>query len=122
MEEIELNGDVFITEDNVLVFQPKSFMVLERIWRPDQILRQKYCEMISGVISEMNFKMLIIESIIDVREKEYDRRLVIDGEKLAKEWLENEKRNSTLEKNMLDILRETNNDLQAVEKWREMNK
>jgi len=105
-----------------LVFQPKSFMVLERIWRPDQILRQKYCEMISGVISEMNFKMLIIESIIDVREKEYDRRLVIDGEKLAKEWLENEKRNSTLEKNMLDILRETNNDLQAVEKWREMNK
>jgi len=122
MEE-ELNGEVFITADGKrLVYQPKSFLVLERIWRPDQILSQKYHEMITGVISEMSFKMLIIESVIDVREQEYDRRLVVDGEKLAKEWLENEKRNSTLEKDILDILRETNNELLELEKWRQMNR
>jgi len=89
----EINGDLFITEDNRLIIKSKPMFVLEceRIWNADQIERQNKIDELELRSLPNKVKIKEMQDIFDEREKEYNRRLIVDGEKLAKQWLNSQK-------------------------------
>jgi len=95
--EYEINGELFITEDNRLIIKQQPMLECERIWTADQIERQNRIDQEELKSLPNKIKIEDKQNLFDAREQEYNRRLIVDGEKLAKEWLENEKRNSTLD-------------------------
>jgi len=89
----EINGDLFITKDNRLIIKSKPMFVLEceRIWNADQIERQNRIDELELRSLPNKVKIKEMQDIFDEREKEYNRRLIVDGEKLAKQWLSSQK-------------------------------
>lgn len=87
----QINGNLFITEDNVLIIKPNPVLVCERIWNADQIERQNKIDEEKLKALPNLIKLNDIQDIFDKREREYNLRLIEDGEKLAKQWLSNQK-------------------------------
>jgi len=90
----EINGDLFITEDNRLIIKSKPMFVLEceRIWNADQIERQNRIDELELKSLPNKVKMKEIQNLFDEREKEYNSRLVKDGTISATKWLESQKK------------------------------
>lgn len=87
----EINGDLFITKNNVLVIKPYPVLVCERIWNAQEIERQNKIDEAKLKALPNLIELNDIQNIFDKREREYNLRLIENGEKLAKQWLNNEK-------------------------------
>jgi len=87
----KIDGDLFITKDNILITKLKPVLVCERIWNIDQIERQNKIDEEELKALPNKIELNNIQDIFDKREREYNLRLIQDGEKLAKQWLSNQK-------------------------------
>lgn len=90
------NKRQFTEEENQRFSQivnPPEF-VCERIWSREALEKQAQIDELIRLGLPNNLEKTEQEAIFDAREIEYNRRLIEDGEKSAKEWLEQEKQNS----------------------------
>jgi hypothetical protein len=90
---IKKNKHPFTEEENQRFSQivnPPEF-VCERIWSREALEKQARIDELIRLALPNELETIKQQTIFDAREAEYNRRLVNDGEKSAKEWLEQQK-------------------------------
>ncbi len=90
------NSDKKLTEqENEIFFQivDPPTLVCEQIWSEYQIEKQAEIDALKLASLPNLLESAEATAKFDAREKEFNRRLVDDGEASAREWLENEKKN-----------------------------